>query len=270
MNRAMKIRAIAWNTFSGLVRNKIIILFCAGCAGILLLMLASLLAMRNLRNVQNAEQMQMAVLPLIASMMSLVSGFGSLLAAWSAADALSSEMRSGTILAMLARPVHRWEFLLGKYLGVQLLMAVFVVLMLGLNYLLAWIGGATIQTTPWVLIVYPMVRYAIFSAIGLLLATVMHPILGFCVVLFVAIAAQLVQPAAGATWLPSWLKSGLFYVLPSTGLLSETRFLTITRATLQEALLSEHATALAYGLNYALVCFLLAAWVFRSRGLARD
>ena len=73
-------------------------------------------------------------------------GFGSLLAAWSAADALSSEMRSGTILAVMARPVRRWEFLLGKYLGVQLLMLVFVVLMLGLNYLLAWIGGATIQT----------------------------------------------------------------------------------------------------------------------------
>ena len=34
--RAMKIRAIALNTFSGLVRNKIIILFCAGCVCIVL------------------------------------------------------------------------------------------------------------------------------------------------------------------------------------------------------------------------------------------
>jgi ABC-type transport system involved in multi-copper enzyme maturation permease subunit len=266
----MRLRAIAMNTFSGLVRNKIIILFCAGCACILLLMLASLLAMRNMRNVQNGEQMQMAVLPLIGSMMALVSGFGSLLAAWSAADALASEMRSGTILAVMARPVRRWEFLLGKYLGVQLLMLIFVLLMLGLNYLLAWIGGAHIQTTPWVLIVYPMVRYALFSALGMLLVTVMHPILAFCVVLFMAIAAQIVSPSSPATWLPHWLKTGLFYILPSTGLLSETRFLTVTRATLLEALWTEHATALLYGLDYALVCFLLAAWIFRSRSLSRD
>jgi ABC-type transport system involved in multi-copper enzyme maturation permease subunit len=266
----MKVRAIALNTFSGLVRNKIIILFCAACACVVLFMLSSLLVMRNLRNIQNAEQMQAAVLPMIGSMMSLVSGFGSLLAAWSAADALAAEMRSGTILAVMARPVRRWEFLLGKYLGVQLLMLVFVALMLGLNYLLAWIGGARIQTAPWILIVYPMIRYALFSAVGMLLVTVMHPILSFCVVLFVAIAAQLVAPAAHTTYLPQWLKTGLFYVLPSTGLLSETRFLTITRATLQEALWSEHATALIYGFDYALVCFLLAAWIFHSRSLSRD
>ena len=266
----MKIRAIAVNTFAGLIRDKIIILFCAGCICILLLLLTGLLAMRAMRNTANAEQMQAAVLPLIGSMMALVSGFGSLLAAWSAADALSSEMRSGTILAVMARPVRRWEFVLGKYLGVQMMMLVFVVLMLGLNYLLAWIGGAHIQSAPWILIVYPMMRYAIFSGLGLVLVTVMHPIIAFCIVLVMSIAAQIVSPAANTTFLPQWLKTGLYYFLPSTNLLSETRFLTITRATLQEALWSEHVTALVYGLDYALVCFLLACWIFHSRSLSRD
>ena len=268
----MKLRAITMNTFSGLVRNKIIILFCVGCVCVLLLMLSTLLVIRNARNMANAEQMQAAVLPLIGSMMSMVSGFGSLLAAWSAADALSSEMRSGTILAVLARPVRRWEFLLGKYLGVQLLMLVFVVIMVGLNYTLAWIGGAHIQSPVWELILYPLVRYSLFSALGLALATMMHPILAFCVVLFMSIAAQIVSPSAinGATFLPVWLKDGLFYFLPSTTLLDETRFLTITRATLQAATWSEHVLSLTYGLDYALVCFLIAAWIFHSRSLSRD
>jgi hypothetical protein len=106
-------------------------------------------------------------------------------------------MRSGTVLAVLARPVRRWEFLLGKFLGVQLMMLVFVLLMLGLNYLLAWIGGATIETAPWVLIVYPMVRYMIYSALGILLVTVMHPIVAFCIVLVMMIAAGLVAPKPG-------------------------------------------------------------------------
>ena len=266
----MKVRAIAFNTFSWLVRNKIIILFCAGCVCIVLLMLTPLLMMRKMSGTQNAEMMQMSVLPLIASMMQFVSGFGSLLAAWSAADAVSTEMRSGTILAVLARPVRRWEFLLGKFLGVQLMMLVFVVLMLGLNYLLAWIGGASIQTNPWVLIVYPMVRYMIYSALGMLLVTVMHPILAFCIVLVTMIAAGLVAPANPQTFMPTWLRTGLFYVLPSSNLLSETRFLTVTRATLRAALWTDHATALVYGVDYALVCFLFAAWIFHSRGLSRD
>jgi hypothetical protein len=29
-------------------------------------------------------------------------------------------------------------------------------------------------------------------------------------------------------------------------------------------------TTLVYGLNYALVCFVLAAWMFRGRTLSRD
>ena len=66
-------------------------------------MLAPLLILRNGRGAQNAEMMQMAVLPLIASMMQFISGFGSLLAAWSVADVVASEMRAGTVLAVLAR-----------------------------------------------------------------------------------------------------------------------------------------------------------------------
>jgi hypothetical protein len=62
----------------------------------------------------------------------------------------------------------------------------------------------------------------------------------------------------------------LFYVLPSSNLLSETRFLTITRAILRPPAWSDHVTALVYGLDYALVCFLFAAWIFHSRSLSRD
>jgi hypothetical protein len=150
------------------------------------------------------------------------------------------------------------------------MMFVFVLLMVGLNYLLAWIGGASIETTPWVLVVYPMLRYMIYSALGIVLVTVMHPILAFCIMLFTMIVAGLVAPGNPETFIPDWLRTGLYYLLPSSNLLSEGRFLTITRATLRAALWTDHVTAIAYGLDYALVCFLLAAWIFHSRSLSRD
>ena len=266
----MKIRAIALNTFNGLLRNKIIILFCAGMVCVMLLALTPLMLARNNRGM-NADQMQTMVLAIIAGIMSMVSGFGSLLAAWAAADAVASEMKSGTILAVMARPVRRWEFLLGKYLGVQLLMLLYVFAMLGLNYLMAAIGGVHIQSSPWPLIVYPLVRYAIFSAIALLLVTVMHPIIAFGIVLVMSIAAQIVAPSATPPeFMAPWVRHALFDILPSTSALSEIQFLTVTRATLRGVPWTDHVTTLVYGLDYALVCFLLAAWLFRNRTLSRD
>ena len=266
----MKIRAIALNTFNGLLRNKIIILFCAGMVCVMLLALSPLMLARNNRGI-GADQMQTLVLAIIAGIMGMVSGFGSLLAAWSAADAVAGEMKSGTILAVMARPVRRWEFLLGKYLGVQLLMVLYVFAMLGLNYGMAAIAGVHIQTAAWPLIVYPLVRYAIFSAIAMLLVIVMHPIVAFGIVLVMSIAAQIVAPSATPPqFMAPWVRKTLFDILPSTNALSEIRFLTVTRATLRGAPWTDHAITLAYGLDYALVCFLLAAWLFRNRTLSRD
>ena len=118
----MRIRAIALLTFSGFLRNKLMILFLALFAVVVLLMMTPLMFMKAQSGAPGMPRTESMVLGLIGSIMSLLSGFGSLLAAWAAADAVWSDIRSGTILAVLARPVRRWEFLLGKFLGVQLLM----------------------------------------------------------------------------------------------------------------------------------------------------
>lgn len=266
----MKVRVIALNTFAGFLRNKLLILFSAIFLCILMLFLAPLLTMRT--EAQHASsQMTSPVLSLVGFLMMMLSGFGSLLAAWSAADTVAEEMKSGTILAVMARPVRRWEFLLGKYLGVQILMAVYVLFMFGFGYLLAWVGGERIQTTPWVLIVYPLIRYAIYSALAMLLVTMMHPVVAFGIVLVTSILAFMVQPGEGSVaFLPGPLRTIVYTLLPSTSLLSEDRFLTITKASLEKVTWDVHAITLSYGLDYALVCFLLAVWSFQRRSLSRD
>ncbi len=266
----MSVRTLAWITFRSLLLNKLIILFFAVFLCIVLFMMAPLMTFKSMAG-DNLAQSQAMVLFLVSGIMSLVSGFGSLLAAWSAADSVASERRTGTILAVMARPVRRWEFLLGKYLGVQLLMTVYVIFMFAVSYLLAWIGGQRLVTNPWVLFVYPMVRYGIYSALAIWLVTVMHPILAFVIVLFSGVTANLVAPSSnGAFFLPEWLRRSLFFVLPSMDLLSEGKFMAITSATLAKTPWTEHLTALAYGLDWTLVCLLLAFWAFRRRSLARE
>ena len=266
----MKIRVLAWITFLALLRNRLIILFVAVFLCIVLFMMTPLLMFRSMA-ADNPSQGQSMMLGLIEAIMMLLSGFGSLLAAWSAADAVASEMKNGTIMAVMARPVRRWEFLLGKYLGVMILMAIYVVLMFAVSNLLAYIGGERLVTNPWVLLVYPIVRYGIYAALAVWLVTAMHPIFAFVIVMIAGVLANLVNPgSSGPAFLPEWVRNGLFYVLPSMNLLSETNFLALTSATLKQTPWTEHLTALVYGLDQALVCLLLAAWAFRHRGLTRE
>jgi ABC-type transport system involved in multi-copper enzyme maturation permease subunit len=266
----MRIRTLAWITFLALLRNRLIILFFAIFVCIVLLMMTPLLTFKSMMADMPSQAPQM-IISLVSAIMSMVSGFGSLLAAWSAADAVASEMKTGTILAVMARPVRRWEFLLGKYFGVLMLMAVYVVFMFGVSYLLAWIGGERLVTNPWVLLVYPMVRYGIYAALAICLVTLMHPIFAFVIVMVSGVLANLAAPSSvGIAFLPQGIRKALFYGLPSMNLLSETNFLAIASAKLEPTPWTQHVTALAYGLDQALVCLLLAAWAFRRRGLTRE
>ena len=268
----MKLRTIALNTFGLFLRDKLLIVFASLFLCVVLLMMTPLLTLKGKTTISNMEGMQAYVLQLVAMIMYMVSGAGSLLAAWAAADAVHTEMKSGTILAVMARPVKRWEFLLGKYFGVLLLMASYVVAMVGLSFLLAWMGGQRVPSALWLLFVYPMVRYAIYAALAMLVATVAHPVITWAFTLLLGVGATMVVPGPDepASWALRWLKTALYYVLPSTHFLSEDRFLIIKHQALRQAHWGEHAITLLYGLNYALVLLLLAMWSFHYRSLKRD
>lgn len=264
----MKIRTIALNTFGSFLRNKVILLFCSLFACIVLLMMSPLLAYRAQTTAANAQQMQGFILNEVSAVISVVSAFGSLLAAWAAADSLSSEMKSGTVLAVMARPLRRLEFLAGKYIAVLMLMSVYVIAMLGVTLLLAWLGGQRFHTSLWTLLVYPMVRYAVWAALALLLATLIHPVFVMGIVIILATLVEVLGDPR--SHIPAFVRIPGHLLLPMTDVLSEDRFLTITKANIKAFPWTGHLTALAYGLDYALVCFVLAAFLFQYRSLTRD
>lgn len=138
--------------------------------------------------------------------------------------------------------------------------------------MLFWIGGQRLQAPLWVLAVYPMVRYSIYAAIAMLVATVAHPVITWSLTLLLGLGAAMVVPSEHPPHNVAlrWLKTGLYYLLPSTDFLSEDRFLPIRQATLRQTAWSEHAITLVYGLDYALVFLLLAMWSFHHRNLKRD
>jgi ABC-type transport system involved in multi-copper enzyme maturation permease subunit len=267
----VKLWTLATSTLESFLHNRLMLVLLLAGVGIILLMMIPLLGVKATITGQNKAAVESVVLQAIAEVVSFMSGLGSLLAAWAATDSLVSELKAGTVLAVMARPVKRWEFLLGKYAGVMMLMAGYAVMMTGVSYVLAWLGGQHIHANPLVLIAYPVVRYAIYAAMAMLLATWFGSVMSMVWVMGIAIVNSIVQPGAG-DWKPRlmWLKTALYYVLPSTSLLSEERFLSLRQAALRPTTWLEHGTSLLYGIDYAVVFLLLAMWSFSGRSLRRD
>src|SRR5881392_163273 len=200
----MKILKIAQNTLGTFLRDRLLIVFGVLFICTVLLMMTPLLTAKAMAKVGSAAQAQGMILGMVSSIMFFVSGTGSLLAAWTAADSVATEMKSGTILAVMARPVKRWEFLLGKFFGVMLLMSVYIAMMLALTYLLALIGGQKIHSAPWIMVLYPLVRYAIYAALAMALVTWMHPLVAWGIATAVAVAVMIVEPSGRAVNNVAW------------------------------------------------------------------
>ena len=73
----MKVRALAWITFTSMLRNKFIMLFCAVFLCVILLMMTPLMAMKT--TAASQSQGAMMVLGLVSAIMTMLTGFGSLL-----------------------------------------------------------------------------------------------------------------------------------------------------------------------------------------------
>lgn len=266
----MKIRTMALSTFGHFLHNKVLLVFCFLFACDFLAGIYAVRTWHSMTTASNAQQMQDHTAKDVATSMALIGGLGSLLAAWAAADSVASEVKSGTILAVMARPLRRWQFLAGKYLGVLMLMLVYVLGMVGFTIILTWMGGRSVHTPWWVLLVYPLVRYAVWAAISLfLIVTVRNPIVVMGVVAGLIWADQYIGVAVNEV--PRWIRLPLHIALPlTTVVLDENRFLTMTVAAMKRYPWNDHIIALAYGLNYALVFFLLAVAAFQHRGLTHD
>ncbi len=98
-----------------------------------------------------------------------IAGFGSVLAVVATAQLFFSEIERRTILTLLAKPVSRAEFVLGKFAGVAVLTAVFCG---GLTALLAgvlWVRESTLmRELPDAFAGGGMINYAHVAVVGLM------------------------------------------------------------------------------------------------------
>lgn len=253
-----RVGTIARNTFREAVRDRVLY----NLVVFALLLTAAAVFLGELSAAQEAK--------IIVDMgLSATLVFGVFIAIFVGVGLVYKEIERRTVYAIFAKPVGRGEFLVGKYAGLCLTLAVNVAVMgAGVTLALLYVGGGW---TPLALSIWPAVGLILFElmilvAVALLFSSFSTPALSAVCTFFVFVighfsadlrtfADSLGSPFAGAVF------GALYYLLPN---LSNFSYITAA-AHGQTPSAAAFGGAVSYALIYVAVLLAAATLIFKRR-----
>ena len=193
--------------------------------------------------------------------------FGAFIAIFVGVGLVSKEIEKRTVFAIFAKPVGRGEFIVGKYLGLCLTLAVNVLVMgLGVSLALLYVGGGDLARTIWGSVLLIFFELTILTAVAILFSSFSSPALSALLTFFVFVighfssslrdlAANLASPVAG------YVFEAIYYLLPN---LSHFTFVT-NAAHGQVPPISMAVGAIVYALVFDAVLTAATILIFRRR-----
>lgn len=206
-----RLSAITLNTFREAVRDRVLynlVLF-------VLLLVASAPVISQI-------SIGMEKLMLVNLGLSSISLFGVIIAIFVGIGLVSKEIEKKTLYTILSRPVRRWEFIAGKYLGLLLTLVVNAVLMTVGFYLALLVFTHGLHQADGMLLVaiyFIILQFMMMVAITLLFSTFSTPIFSaiFAFSLFVigTFGNDLRNFAAMSHGATRWLATAAAYIMPN-------------------------------------------------------
>ncbi len=167
----MRILAVAQNTFRESIRDKVlyVLLFFAAVA----ILGSKVIGWVSVgQDVKIMKDISLAV----------ISVFGALIAIFVGASLVYKEVDKRTIYTIVCRPIHRYEFIIGKYLGLVALLGLVTVIMGVMATLYIKVLGGTVDRTFFEAILLAYAELMLVTALAVLMSTVASPILGALIV----------------------------------------------------------------------------------------
>lgn len=252
--------AISFNTFREAVRNKVFgsLVFFA------ILLVASSFALGQMSLHQEVR---------VARNLSLftTSLFAALIAVYSSITLLHTEMERRTIYTILSKPIRRWEFMLGKYIGIQWLLWVMVAVLFGVSSaVITAQGGQVTSQMMWAHGTLAL-QLLIVTALALFLASFSSPLLSGLITMAIFVAGNLISQLEDFRQLlaeqQNPMRHGvdlLTYILPNLESLNLS--IEVTHST---PISSEYLFAATwYALSYAAITMCLGMLIFSRRDFA--
>lgn len=250
-----RVYAIALNTFREAVRSKVLyaILFFA-----LLLIFASM-AFAEL----SMHQQERVIKDLGIVVITL---FGAILAVFTGVSLLHKEIEKKTIYTIVSKPIERWHFLLGKYLGILMTMAVQVAIMSAIFLLLLYIRDLPITAVVLQALLLIYVEVAVVAAFAMMFSSFSSPFLSGMLTASVFLLGNLHdQIATFAQDSDSAMVRTVLtiaeMVLPNLSLFNLSDEVTADLAVSAEYL----GYAVLHGLFYTAMLMFVATFIFRRR-----
>jgi ABC-type transport system involved in multi-copper enzyme maturation permease subunit len=163
------VRPVAINTFREAVRDRVLynlVLFA-------LLMIGAAVLVGGVSI--GIEQLVIVNLGL-----SSISIFGLVMAIFIGVGLVYKEIEKRTLYSLLAKPIRRWEFLVGKYAGLLLTLAVNTAFMtLGLAAAFFYVGGRIARADVWILVAiyFILLELALVTALAMFFSCFSSPML---------------------------------------------------------------------------------------------
>jgi ABC-type transport system involved in multi-copper enzyme maturation permease subunit len=186
--------------------------------------------------------------------------FGVLIAIFVGVGLISKEIEKRTIYTIIAKPVHRYQFLLGRFAGLVFTMWVNTAVMLVAFCVILVVGG----TSPDSGLIKAVAQLIVLSA-AMFFSTFTTPTLSgiFTLALYVIgeLTPDLKTLSEKLSGVSRGLLSGSYYLLPNLALFNvkgeAVHGVPITAGYM--------LTAIGYGVSYAAVVLLLSCFVFQRR-----
>jgi ABC-type transport system involved in multi-copper enzyme maturation permease subunit len=252
MNRVI---VIALNTFRETLRDKI--LYNLVFFGLLLIVSSILLG--TLTMGERAKIIQDLGL-------ASINVFGVLIAIFVGIGLVSKEIEKRTIYSIIAKPIPRYQFLLGKYAGLALTLLVNIAIMVAGFVLILVIGGVGFSPALLWAIGLIFMELLLITAIAVMFSTFTTPTLSATYTLAIYVIGHLTDDLwTMASKLPDTptknLLDLLYYVLPNL------EYFNIKGQAVHGMVIAPSylVSALAYGLTYSMMILVLAGVIFQRR-----
>jgi ABC-type transport system involved in multi-copper enzyme maturation permease subunit len=199
-----------------------------------------------------------------------VSLFGVVIAIFIGIGLVSKEMEKRTLYTVLSRPVRRWEFIVGKFLGLTGTLFVNTFFMaIGVFAALLYVSHKFQSSDAWILaaLFFIVLQFLILCSLALLFSSFSSPLLSavFAFSLFVigSFAEDLRGFARMSHGLTQWLATAAAYLVPNFSALN------VIGQVAHEQPVSAHLIAYntAYALAYSAMAISGAVLIFQRRNL---
>ena len=246
---------IALNTFRENLRDKILynLLFFALLLIGTSVLLADLTVMEHHKMVTD---MGLAAINLIGVIIAIFVGIG----------LVSKEIERRTVYTIMARPISRTQFILGKYLGLALTLLVNVVIMLAVYLTTLWLYGAPVHGALLQAVALIFVELLLVTALALFFSTFTTSTLSAILTLALYVIGHLTNDLKGVaeqskSGTVQAVMTGLYYLCPNL----EAFNVKGQAASGVSVEMSYQMLASVYGLLYTALLITAACAVFRRR-----